>query len=120
MEHGFQDRLQVTLDDHLGDSVGDRWDTKRPGSSRISLRNVYTSHGRREIASRAHPIPDPIKILTQILIEIRKGLPVYSRCAPVRFHLPIRFPYIAFSYTKRLDATHTDHLLAGCPLDRAG
>src|SRR3954453_1125582 len=118
VEHGFQDRLQVTLDDHLSDSVGDRWNTKRSGSSRISLRDVYTSHGRREIASRAHPIPDPIEILTQIPIEVLKGLLVYPRRTPVRLHLPIRFPYIAFSYTKRLGSIHADHPLAGCPLDR--
>src|SRR3954469_8219541 len=118
VEHGFQDRLQVTLDDHLSDSVGDRWNTKRSGSSRISLRDVYTSHGRREIASRAHPIPDPIEILTLISIEVLKGLLVYPRRTPVRLHLPIRFPYIAFSNTKRLGSIHADHPLAGCPLDR--
>src|ERR1700688_2432466 len=33
VEHGLQDRLQVTLDDHLSDSVGDRRDAKRPSSS---------------------------------------------------------------------------------------
>lgn len=118
MKHGFQNRLQVTLDDHLGDSVCDRGYTKRPGSSRISLRDVYTFHRRRKIASRAHPVPDPIEILAQILIEIRQRLLVYSRATSVRFHLPIRFPYIAFSYTKRLGSLHIDHPLAGCPMDK--
>jgi len=118
VEHGLQDRLQVTLDDHLSDSVGDRRDTKRPSSSRISLRDVNTSHGWRKVTTRTHPIPDPIEILTQIPIKILKGLLVYSCRSPVRLHLPIRFPYITFCYTKRLGSIHTDHPLAGCPPDK--
>src|ERR1700722_14269373 len=72
VEQRFQDRLQVTFDNHLSNPVGDRWNTKRPGSSSISLRDVDTSHGWRKIAARAHPIPDSIEILTEIPIEILK------------------------------------------------
>lgn len=33
VKSGFQDWFQVSFDDPLGDSVGDRWNAKRPGPS---------------------------------------------------------------------------------------
>ncbi len=79
MKHRFQDRLQVPLDNHLGDPVGNRRNPERPRCSRIAFRYVNAAHRWRKVASRRHPVPDPIEILTQIPIEIFDGLSVDTR-----------------------------------------
>jgi hypothetical protein len=64
VKHRLQDRLQVPFDNHLGDSVGDRRNPERPGSSSVALRDVNATHRWRKVASGRHPIPDPIEVLT--------------------------------------------------------
>ena len=120
VKSGFQDWFQVSFDNHLGDSVGDRWNAKRPGPSRISLRYVNATHGWRKVASGAHPIPDPIEVLTQVPFEILDRLPVNPSRPSVRLHLLVRFPHIAFRNTKWLGFIHAGHPPSGCLLDRAG
>ena len=51
MKYRFQDRLQVSLDDHLGNPVGDRRYPERPGSSSIAFRYVNATHGWRKVAA---------------------------------------------------------------------
>src|ERR1039458_7529625 len=68
MEHGFQYRLQVSLHHRLSDAIRDSWNSKRPRSS-IVLRYVNPANRWREVTARRHPIPDPIKIVTQIFLE---------------------------------------------------
>ena len=70
MKLRLQDWFQVSLDDRLSDSVGDRRNSQRPRFSRITLGNVNSTHWRREVRSGAHPIPDSIEIVTQVSVEI--------------------------------------------------
>jgi hypothetical protein len=93
---GFQDRLQVSFDDHLGDPVGNRWHAKRPGSSSISLRYVNATHRWREVTPGAHPIPDPIEVPFQVPVEIL----IVSPSTPAA-------PWFAFTC---LYASHTSRL----------
>src|SRR3954452_21517252 len=102
MKLGFQDWLQVSFDDHLGDPVGNRWHAKRPGSSSISLRDVNATHRWREVASGAHPIPDPIEVPFQVPLEILDSLSVNTRRPLVRLHLLVRLPHLTLGNTKRL------------------
>ena len=119
MKHRFQDRLQVSLDNHLGDPVGDRRNPERPRCSSIAFRYVNPTHGWRKVASRRHPIPDPVEILTQIPVEVLDRLSVNPSRPSVGLHLLVRFPHFAFGNTKRLCSIHGGHPLSGCHRDRA-
>ena len=120
MKLRLQDWFQVSLDDRLSNSVGDRRNSQRPRFSRITLGNVNSTHWRREVRSGAHPIPDSIEIVTQVSVEILDGLSVHPRCPSVRLHLPIRFPHLALRNTKWLGSIHAGLPRSGCPLDKAG
>ena len=91
MKHRVQERLQVAFDHHLSDPVGNRWNAKRPGSSRIAFRYIYATHGWREVGAGTHPIPDPIQVLTQVPVEILDGLSI-ARRPSVCLHLLVRLP----------------------------
>ena len=106
MKHRLQDRFQVPLDHHLGDPIGDRRNPERSGSSRIAFRYVNATHGRRKVASRRHSIPDPIEVLTEILIEVLDRLAIHSSRPSVGLHLLVRFPHIELGNTKRLCSIH--------------
>ena len=120
VEHGFQDRLQVALDDHLGDAVGNRRYAQRSGSATITFRDVDAPHWRRKVAAGTHPVPDPIEVLIQIPVEIFDGLSVNSGRPLVGLHLLVRFPHIALGNTKRLGFIHAGHPHSGCRPHKAG
>ena len=120
MKLGFQDRLQVPFDHHLGDPVGNRRHAKRPGSSSVSLRDVNATHRWWEVASGAHPIPDPIEVPFQVPLEILDSLSVNARRPLVRLHLLVRLPHLALGDTKWLRLIHAGHPLSGCPLNKTG
>src|SRR5450759_1138009 len=102
VELRLQDRLQKSLDDHLGDSVGNRLNSQRPSLSSITFWYVNAAHGWGKVAAGAHPIPDLIKIITQILFKVFDRLSI-DPCRPfVGLHLLVRFPHIALRYTKWL------------------
>jgi len=81
---------------------------------------LLARHGWRKVASRRHPIPDPVEVLTQISVEVFDRLPVNSSRPSVGLHLLVRFPHLAFGNTKRLRSIHGGHPLAGCHRNRAG
>src|SRR6516162_5526324 len=49
VEDGVQDGLQIPFDDFLCDSVTDRWDAQRPGST-IAFGKINPPHWRRKVA----------------------------------------------------------------------
>src|SRR5450631_1946443 len=106
VELRLQDRLQKSLDDHLGDSVGNRWNSQRPSLSSITFWYVNAAHGWGKVAAGAHPIPDLIKIITQILFKVFDRLSIDPRRPFVDLHLLVRFPHIALRYTKWLGFIH--------------
>ena len=120
MKLGFQDRLQVSFDDHLGDPVGNRRHAERPGSTSVSLRDVNATHRWREVAAGTHPIPDPIEVPFQVPVEILDSLSVNARRPLVRLHLLVRLPHLTLGNTKWLRLIHAGHPLSGCPLNKAG
>src|SRR5690606_17043818 len=69
---------------------------------------------QREVAARGHPIPDPVKILTEILIELGNADPVNSRRATISFNALVRVPNFTLDNIKRLCLRHKRHPLAGC------
>lgn len=48
MKHRFQDRLQKTTGDFLGDAIGNRWNAQRPRPA-IRFRNIHSPHRRRKV-----------------------------------------------------------------------
>src|ERR1700719_3068664 len=49
VKHRFQNRLQVTTDDLLGNAVGDSWNAQRPRTAPC-FRNIDPPHRRRKVA----------------------------------------------------------------------
>jgi len=66
------------------------------------LGDFHGSHRRREIASRRHPIPDPVQVLIPILPEILDRLAVYPGRTLVGLDPLIRFPHSPLGNVKRL------------------
>ena len=49
MEHRFQNGLQVSTGNFLGDAVSDSWNAQRARTA-IRLRNIHSPHRRRKVA----------------------------------------------------------------------
>jgi len=119
MENGLQYWLQISLHYRLGDAVRDSRNSERSRPS-PSLRYVNPANRRREITAGRHPVPDPIKIVTQILLEICNGNAVNARRTLVCPHPLVCFPYIALRNTKRLRFVHRSLPFSGCLHNIAG
>src|ERR1700723_502536 len=112
VKHRFQNWLQVSLHYRLGDAIRDRRNSERPRSS-IPLRYVNPAYRRREVTARRHPVPDSIKIITQILIEVCNRNAVNSRRPSVCLHPLVCFPYVTLRNTKRFCFVHRSPPLFG-------
>ena len=119
MEDRLQYWLQIPLHYRLGDAVRDSRNSERSRPS-LSLRYVNPANRRREITARRHPVPDPIKIVTQILLEICNGNAVNARRTLVCLHPLVCFPYIALRDTKRFCFVHRSPPFSGCSYNSAG
>ena len=105
MEHRLQYWLQISLHYRLGDAIRDSRNSKRPRPS-LSLRYVNPANRRREITAGRHPVLDPMKIVTQILLEICNGNAVNTRRPLVCLHPLVCFPYSTLIDTKRFRFVH--------------
>jgi hypothetical protein len=112
VKHRFQNWLQVSLHYRLGDAIRNRRNSERPRSS-FSLRYVNPAYRRREVTSRRHSVPDPIKIVTQIFLERCNRLAVNSRRSSVCLHPLVCFPYVTLRNTKRFRSVHRSPPLFG-------
>jgi len=119
MENRLQYWLQISLHYRLGDAVRDRRNSERSRPS-PSLRYVNPANRRREITAGRHPVPDPIKIVTQILLEICNGNAVNARRTLVCPHPLVCFPYITLRDTKRFRFVHRSPPFSGCSYNIAG
>src|SRR5690242_4893588 len=74
---GMEDRVELWLDEKLDDglrnTVTDRGHSQLARASRC-LGNLYLLHRRREVRSRRHPVPQLVKILRPVLLELGDGL----------------------------------------------
>ena len=93
---GFQNRFKDCFDDHLRYPIRHRRNAENPFPA-ILLRNGHRLDGRREVASRRHPVPDPIQVAFQVRFEVFDRLLVHAGRARVGFdrfeglvHQPLR------------------------------
>jgi site-specific DNA recombinase len=64
VKEGLHERLKLSLDNRLGNSVGDGGNPQRPRpSSPISLRYLNPSHRRRMITARRKSIPELVEVV---------------------------------------------------------
>jgi hypothetical protein len=70
----MEDRLDLHLQPRgchrLGDSVRDSGHPEHPNPVAVLLRYLHRFDRRREVAPRGHPIPDPVEVVLQVLLEL--------------------------------------------------
>src|SRR5215475_9547157 len=85
MKHWLQNWLQVTMDDFLGNAVGDSWNTQRPRTAPC-FRNIDPPHPRRKVAPRGHAIPEFVEVARKVRLKCRNRLSIYSSRSLVCLH----------------------------------
>ena len=55
----------------LSDSVGDGRHAENPRAPAMRFRYFHSPHRRRKVRPRGHPVPDLIKIVLKIGLEVR-------------------------------------------------
>jgi hypothetical protein len=63
VEDWLKDGFQISLDDFLGDAIGDCWNTKRPLSRPSGLRDHHPPYRRRKVAPRGHSVSQLIEVI---------------------------------------------------------
>jgi hypothetical protein len=79
-EYGIEIRLNDLFDDHLRDSIAHSGNTQDPFAPTL-LGNGDSANRRRKVASRAHPVPDPVEVTLQVGFERLDRLPVHTGSA---------------------------------------
>ena len=102
MEPRLHQRLQEHRRHGLRNAILNCWHTKRSGTPAMRLRYHHRPHRRRKVRPRAHPIPDLVQVVLQILLEFLDRDTIHSRCALVGFHLPVCLPYLLLRDVERL------------------
>jgi hypothetical protein len=101
-----EDRLDLPLQlhghDRLGNPIGHGRHAKDPRAAPMGLLDLHRAHGRREVRSRGHPIPDLVQVVLKIRLELRDRLPVHPQCALVRLDFLPRLPDRPLRNLKRL------------------
>ena len=59
-------------------------------------------HRRRKVTPRRHPIPDPVEIVPQILLEVLDRAPVHARRSLIGLDSLVRLPHEPLRNTERL------------------
>src|ERR1700681_3763865 len=68
----------------------------------MGFRYLHSLHRRRKVGPRRQPIPDPVQIVLQILVELLESHPVHPRRTLIGLPLPIGLPYLPLRNIKRL------------------
>jgi len=90
MEDRFHPGTHVAGDHGLCDPVPHRRHPEHPHPT-ILLRDMDRLDRWGEVTARTHPIPDPVQVVPQILLELLQTHPIGPGCALVRLdHLPRR------------------------------
>jgi hypothetical protein len=92
MEEGFHRGLQIHSSHRLGDPVGRSRHPKYARPVSRFLRYLYRSHRGRKIRPRAHPVPELVQVVLQLLLELLERLPVDSLSSVVGLDPTIRLP----------------------------
>ncbi len=94
--------FQLHGHDRLGDPIGHGRHAEDSRAAPMSLLDLHRAHGRRNVRSRRHPIPDLVQVVLQIRLELRDRLPVHPGCALVRLDFLPRLPDRPLRNLKRL------------------
>src|SRR6478735_7381559 len=81
----MEDRFDLPFQDHgrrrLCDAVRHARNAEDANTTSSGFRYLYGFHRWREICSRGQPIPQPIQVVFQVLLELLDRLPVHTRRA---------------------------------------
>ena len=102
MKPRFHHRLQLHGHHRLRDPVRDRRHAQHSDPTTMRLGDLHRPDRRREVGSRAHPIPDLVEVVLQIGLELVEILTVHSRRSLVGRDLPPRLPDHQLGNRKRL------------------
>src|SRR5664279_5361488 len=102
MENRLRTGFQLLGNHGLGDSIGDSGYPQHSGPTAMRFRYFHCPHRGWKVGPRRHPIPDPVEIVLQILLEILDGLPVHTCGALLRLDALVRLPHGSLRYLKRL------------------
>jgi hypothetical protein len=75
-EHCVQIPLNHLLDHHLRHTIGNGWHPEKPLPATL-FRNGDGAHRRRKVASRAHPVPELVEIVSQLGFELLDRLSIH-------------------------------------------
>ncbi len=100
----MKDRLHTGLQRHRGrclrHPVGDRGHAEYSRAPR-RLGYLHRHHRRRKVGPRRHPVPNLVKVVPQIGLELGQGLPVHPGGTLVGPYTPVRLPHQLLRYLKR-------------------
>jgi site-specific DNA recombinase len=102
MKDRFDLLLQPPGHHRLGDPVRNRRYAKGSHPTAMGFRYLHRLHRRRKVGPRRQPIPDPVQIVLQILVELLERHPVHPRRTLIGLHLPIGLPHLPLRNIKRL------------------
>jgi hypothetical protein len=90
----MKDRLGLLLQNpgnhRLGDAIPDRGHAQN--SDAPFLGDLHRTHRGWKIGAGGHAVPDPVKVVLQILLEDFHRHRVHARCALVRLDFLVRLP----------------------------
>ena len=114
MEHRFQQRLQISSDYLLRNTIRDRGNSQRPRSA-IGFRNVHPTHRWRHVTARRQPVPELVEVPGKPRLKVLDRLPIYSSRSLVGFHILESLPDFPLRNVKRLCLVHAAPPIAGWP-----
>src|SRR6201995_644965 len=107
VEDPFQDGLQITFDNFLGDSVRDRRNTQRPRFClAVALWDVDPSNRQRQVTPRGHPVPELVEVVRKIRLKVCNRLSVNSSRSLIGLHFFEGLPDFLLRNVKRLCLIH--------------
>ena len=98
----FRPLPQIRGHHRLRDPVCDRRHTEQTDPTAVRLGDLDRPDRGRKVRTRAHPVPDLVKVSLQIGLELVQVLPVHSRGTLVLLDLPPRLPHHQLGNHKRL------------------
>ena len=118
MEFGVQERLQISTDNLLGDTVGDRRYTERSRSCRLG--DVHPANRWRKVAPGGQSVPQLVEIVSQSLLERRDRLSIYTSRSLAGLHTLEGQPNLSLRDIERLCHGHEAPPVTGWPLAKTG
>ena len=114
MEHRFQQRLQVSANNLLADTVRNRRNPQRPRPSG-RFRYVHPAHGRRHIAARRQPIPELVEVVAEAILEVLDRLSIHTSRSLIGLHSFEGLPDFPLRNVERLCPDHSAPPVTGWP-----